>query len=125
MTTIEWFIHTKIEPEFEPIFSRFRTLIQKKFPTLHEEIRGGTEKYPSIPVYRQNNIVITVSPTKKGITFSFSEGKQFEDTYGLLEWKGKKTLNLRISSIANYSEEVMEYYIRQGIAIDTAQVMTR
>lgn len=48
-------------------------------------MRGGTEKYPSVPVYRQNNIVITVSPTKKGITFSFSEGKQFEDTYGLLE----------------------------------------
>lgn len=125
MTEIEQFISAKIKPEFEPIFSNFRDLIKKKFPTLQEEMRGGTEKYYGVPVYRQNKIVITVSPTKKGITFSFSEGKQFEDKHGLLEGVGNKTLNLRISSISDYSEEVLVYYIRQGIEIDDKKTTTR
>lgn len=125
MNEIEQFISSKVKPEFEPIFTRFRTLIKQKFPTLREEMRGGTEKYYGVPVYRQNKIVITVSPTKKGITFSFAEGKQFEDKYELLKGVGNKTLNLRISSIDEYSEEVLEYYIRQGIEIDTRNSKSR
>lgn len=125
MTEIQLFIKEKIKPEFEPIFSNFRNLIKKKFPTLNEEMRGGSEKYYGVPVYRQNKIVITVSPTKKGITFSFSEGKQFEDKYGLLEGVGNKTLNLRISSLNDYSQEVLVYYINQGLEIDHKNTTTR
>lgn len=119
MNKIEQFIVAKIKPEFIPIFSNFRTLIAKEFPELQEEMRGGTDHYYGIPVYRLNRIIISVSPTKKGITFSFTEGKQFEDKYGLLEGVGKKTLNLRISSLNDYSPEILEYYIRQGIEIDS------
>ncbi len=118
MNKIEEFIIAKIKPEYIPIFSSFRTLIAKKFPDLQEEMRGGTDSYYGVPVYRLNRIIISVSPTKKGITFSFSEGKQFEDKYGLLEGVGNKTLNLRISSLSDYSPEIFEYYIRQGIEID-------
>lgn len=125
MSQVEKFIGDKIKPEFKTIFSKFRTLIEKRFPTLQEEMRGGTEKYYGVPVYRQNKIVITVSPTQKGITFSFAEGKQFEDKYGLLEGVGKKTLNFRISSLTDYSEEIFEYYIRQGIEIDDKKTTTR
>ena len=122
---IELFIESKVLPEYQPIFSNFRILIKQKFPTLQEEMRGGTEKYYGVPVYKQNKIVITVSPTQKGITFSFAEGKQFEDKYGLLEGVGNKTLNLRISSLTDYSEETLEYYIRQGIDIDSKKTTTR
>jgi hypothetical protein len=125
MIEIEQFISTKVKPEFEPIFSKFRTLVKQKFPTLQEEMRGGTEKYYGVPVYRQNKIVITVSPTQKGITFSFAEGKEFEDKYKLLEGVGNKTLNLRLSRIVDYSEEVLEYYISQGIEIDKEKTTTR
>jgi hypothetical protein len=125
MIEIEQFISTKVKPEFEPIFSKFRTLVKQKFPTLQEEMRGGTEKYYGVPVYRQNKIVFTVSPTQKGITFSFAEGKEFEDKYKLLEGVGNKTLNLRLSRIVDYSEEVLEYYISQGIEIDKEKTTTR
>ena len=65
MIEIEQFIRVKVKPEFEPIFSKFRILVKKKFPTLQEEMRGGMEKYYGVPVYRQNKIVIKVSQTKK------------------------------------------------------------
>ena len=65
MEAIQQFIKEKVKPEHQEIYLRFRTLIQTSFPELKEEMRGGTEKYYGVPVYRQNKIVITVSPTQK------------------------------------------------------------
>jgi len=118
MKTINQFITSKIKEEYQPIFIQFRSLIKAKFPFLKEEMRGGTEKYYGVPVYRYNRIIITVSPTLKGITFSFTDGKQFKDTYKLLEGVGNKSLNLRISDSNDYKDEILEYYILQAIALD-------
>lgn len=118
MQNIELFIQTKILPEYQPIVKKFRKLIKEKFPNIKEEMRGGTEKYHGIPVYRFNKIIISVSPTKKGITFSFTEGKKFKDKYSLLEGVGNKTLNLRISDAKNFNSQVFEYYIKQAIKFD-------
>jgi len=118
MNIINQFIKDKIKEEHQPIFLKFRSLIKAKFPTLKEEMRGGTEKYYGVPVYRHNRIIISVSPTLKGITFSFTDGKQFKDKYKLLEGVGKKSLNLRISDPKGYKDEVLEYYILQAIELD-------
>lgn len=82
-------------------------------------MRGGTEKYYGVPVYRYNRIIITLSPTKKGITFSFTDGKKFEDKYSLLEGEGNKSLNLRLSKNENYKDEILSYYIKQAIVFDS------
>jgi hypothetical protein len=117
-TTIESFIQTRILPEYRSLVEAFRALIKKDFPELKEEMRGGSEKYYGVPVYRLNRIVITVSPTKQGITFSFSEGKSFEDKYHLLEGVGNKSLNIRLKSAAEFDEGTMRYYIQQAVDID-------
>jgi len=118
MSVIDDFISNKIKAEYQPIFIKFRALINDKFPFLKEEMRGGTEKYYGVPVYRHKRIIITVSPTQKGITFSFTDGKQFEDKYELLEGIGNKSLNLRISNTDDYKNELFEYYITQAISFD-------
>ncbi|WP_147676744.1 DUF1801 domain-containing protein [Algibacter pacificus] len=118
MNTINQFIKDKIKEEHQPIFLKFRSLIKAKFPTLKEEMRGGTEKYYGVPVYRHNRIIISVSPTLKGITFSFTDGKQFEDKYKILEGVGKKSLNLRLSDPKDYKDDILEYYILQAIELD-------
>lgn len=112
---LEAFIEQRIEKKYQDIFFRFRTLVFTEFPQLKEEMRGGTEKYYGVPVYRLKKILITVSPTKKGITFSFAEGKKFEDKYSLLKGTGNKTLNVHISKPEEYSDEVMRYYVKQAI----------
>jgi len=119
-TLIESFVESKVLPAYRPIVARFRALVEREFPDLKEEMRGGTEKYYGVPVYRYNRIVITLSPTKKGITLSFTDGKKFEDRYSLLEGAGNKTLNLRLSKVEDYDDEVLRYYIRQAIELDTA-----
>jgi hypothetical protein len=115
---IEDFINDKVPLEYRQIVEKFRNLIKTDFPGIKEEMRGGTEKYYGIPVYRAKRIIISLSPTKKGITFSFADGIQFEDKYSLLEGKGNKSLNLRISSIQEYKDDVLKYYIQQAIEID-------
>lgn len=117
-SSVEEFIQSRVLPEYRPILERFRILIEKEFPDIREEMRGGTEKYYGVPVYRRNRIIITVSPTKKGITFSFTEGKKFEDKFALLEGEGNKTLNLRIAKAEDYKDEVLRYYIKQAVALD-------
>lgn len=119
--SIENFIQQKVLPEYRPLVIAFREFIQKDFPELKEEMRGGTEAYYSVPVYRLNHIVITLSPTKQGITFAFSEGKSFEDKYKLLEGVGNKTLNIRLHNIDKFDAGKMRYYIKQAIAIDRKQ----
>jgi hypothetical protein len=118
-TAIELFIEAKVLPEYRAIVDKFRKLIKSEFPDLKEEMRGGTEKYYGIPVYRFNRIIITLSPTKKGVTFSFSDGKKFEDKYSLLEGEGNKTLNLRLSKVDDFQDEIFRYYIKQAIALDS------
>jgi hypothetical protein len=115
---IDDFIESKVLETYRPIIAQFRELVRSEFPELKEEMRGGTENYYGVPVYRYKRIVITISPTQKGVTFAFSEGKKFEDKYGLLEGKGNKTLNLRLSKQEEYSDEIFRYYIRQAIEID-------
>jgi len=118
-TPIELFIESKVLLEYRAIVDRFRKLTKREFPDLKEEMRGGTEKYYGVPVYRYHKIILTLSPTKKGITFSFSDGKKFEDKYSLLEGEGNRTLNLRVSKVDDFQEEIFRYYITQAIMLDS------
>lgn len=115
---INKFIRSKVLPEHKPIVDKFRNLMISEFPNINEEMRGGTEKYYGVPVYRNKRIIISLSPTKKGITFAFSDGKSFNDKYSLLEGVGNKSLNLRISKNEEYSDKILRYYIKQAIKID-------
>lgn len=115
---IEQFIEQKVQPEYRPLVVAFRVLIKRDFPELTEEMRGGTEAYYSVPVYRLKRIVLTLSPTKQGITFAFSEGKSFEDRYHMLEGVGNKTLNIRLKSIDEFDADKLRYYIQQAIDTD-------
>lgn len=121
ISPIDSFIDEKVLPQHRKIVENFRKLIKTKYPNVVEEMRGGTDKYYGIPVYRMKRIIISLSPTKKGITFSFTDGKRFDDKYSLLEGEGNKSLNLRLSTIEEFKEEVLDYYIEQAIKLDIDQ----
>lgn len=52
MSSVEEFIETKVLPECRPLVTAYRELINKDFPELKEEMRGGTEKYYGVPAVR-------------------------------------------------------------------------
>lgn len=119
MNKIDSFINEKIQPEYRDIFIAFRKLISDQYPDIREEMRGGTEKYYGVPVYKLNKTLVTVSPTKNGITFNFSEGAKFKDKYNKLEGLGNKTLNLRLKTLDAYNVDEMKYYMDQAINLDS------
>jgi hypothetical protein len=112
---VDDFIDAKVIEKYRLIVNNFRELISAEFPQIREEMRGGTEKYYGVPVYRHKRIIVTISPTKNGITFSFTDGKKFEDRYSLLEGLGNKSLNYRISKAEDFNDEIMRYYINQAL----------
>jgi hypothetical protein len=116
---IDAFVEARILPAYRPIFAAFRALVRADFPQLVEGMRGGTDAYPGVPVYRLKRIVVTVSPTKKGITFNFTDGGGFEDPYGLLEGVGHKTRNVRWSTLEQFDVDAMRSYLRQAVAADS------
>jgi hypothetical protein len=116
---IDAYVEAKVLPAFRPIVAAFRELARSEFPQLTEEMRGGTEAYPGVPVYRLKRIVVTISPTKKGITFNFTDGGSFDDPYGLLEGVGNKTRNVRWAKPEQFDAEAMRCYLRQAVEADS------
>ena len=120
MSNIDNFINAKVLPEYRDIVFKFRELVAEEYPELKEEMRGGTEKYYGVPVYKLRRILITLSPTQKGVTLNFSEGAKFNDKYNKLEGEGNKSLNLRLQSTDQFDKEQMKFYINQAIQYDSS-----
>lgn len=118
---VDDYIRANVAADLLPIVESFRSLVQREFPELVEDMRGGSEKYPGTPIYRLKRIVVVVNPTKNFITFAFSDGKSFDDKYHLLEGVGNKSSNIRIKKPEQFDDQILSYYLRQGIAIDAAR----
>jgi hypothetical protein len=116
---VDAFVEARILAPYRPIFAAFRELVGTEFPELSEEMRGGTDAYPGVPVYRLKRIVVTVSPTKKGVTFNFTDGVSFDDPYGLLEGVGNKTRNVRWSEPGQFDADAMRCYLQQAVDADS------
>ena len=67
---------------------------------------------------KRKRILVVISPTKKGITFAFSRGADFENKYGLLEGVGKVSKNVRMSDLKQVNKTALRYYIKQALAFD-------
>jgi len=113
--TVDEFVNTRVLPQYRPIVAALRALMREYAPAVTEVISYG------IPAYRRRNIIAVISPTKKGITFAFSRGAEFEDQYGLLEGVGKVSKNVRISKVEQIDEAALRYYIKQALELDAEE----
>ncbi len=114
------FIEDKVLPQYRSIVVEFRKLMKRIAPEATERMRGGTAAYIAVPVYRVNRDVIAISPSKAGVTLSFSGGQQFDDPYGLLGGAGKASRTVRLRSLDEFNEAALTHYIRQAVDLDLA-----
>jgi hypothetical protein len=110
--SVEDFVTRKVRPEYRDIVAALRTLMRECAPQAREIISYG------VPMYRQRRTLAVISPTRKGITFAFSRGAQFEDKYGLLEGVGKVSKNVRMKNLEDVNHKALRYYIRQALEFD-------
>ena len=117
-SAIDAFIEQKVQPDHRAIVAAFRQLVARVAPELKEGMRGGTEKYFGVPVYRLKRDVIAISPSKQAITISFARGAAFDDPYGLLGGAGKTSKTVRLKSMGDFDSEALSHYVKQAVAHD-------
>lgn len=116
--SFDTFIEERVLPQYRDIVRAFCAQMARVAPEATGRIRGGTEKYYGVPVYKVVRDIVAISPTKTGVTFSFTAGAGFTDPAGLLSGAGKQSRTVRVRKIGDYPEAAMEHYIRQGVETD-------
>ena len=110
--TVDEFAERRVLPEYRDIVAELRKLMREYAPNAKELISYG------IPMFRQKRTLAVISPTKKGITFAFSRGADFEDKYGLLEGEGRVSKNVRMNDLKEVNRAALQYYIKQALEFD-------
>jgi hypothetical protein len=110
--TVDEFVRARVLPELQPVVAMIRALMKACAPDVQELISYG------IPAYKGKRILAVISPTKKDITFSFSRGAEFEDSYGLLKGVGNTSKHVKIKDLASANQDALRYYIQQALEFD-------
>lgn len=118
---LDQFLDERVQPQHRAIVERFCEHIAEVGPEASRRMRGGTEKYYSVPVYTVKRDIVAISPTKTGVTFSFTFGASFEDRHGKLTGSGIQSRTVRVSKLEKYPEEAMADFIRQAVALDLSK----
>lgn len=113
------FMEKRVQEKHRPIVEAFRTLMRQVAPDAEERMRGGTEAYYSVPVYRVKRDIVAISPSKSGVTFSFAKGTAFDDPFKLLRGTGKLSRNVLVRNLDEFHEEALSHYIRQAVKFDS------
>jgi len=83
--SVDEFVEHIVLPEYRDVVSELRSLMRRHAPGAEELTAYG------IPCYRRKRYLAVISPNKQGITFLFTRGAQFEDSYWLLRGAGKSS----------------------------------
>lgn len=112
--TVDEFVKTKILPMYQDVANAIRDLMRTCAPNAKEAIAYG------IPVWKAKKIFAVISPNKKGITFSFTHGAEFQDKYGLLKGVGKVSKHVKIKDVKDMPaiEAALRDYIQQALELD-------
>ena len=112
--TVDEFVQTKVLPQYQDVANAIRAFMRECAPNAQEFIAYG------IPVWKARKIFAVISPNKKGITFSFTHGAEFEDKYKLLKGAGKVSKYVLIKKVQDIpaNEAALRYYIQQALEFD-------
>ncbi len=112
------FLDARVQPQHREIVRRMVAQFAEIAPEATLRMRGGTEKYIPVPVFRLTRDIAAISPSRAGVTLSFTAGASFDDPSGLLGGSGNKSRTIRVSRIEDYPEAPVAGYIRQAVAAD-------
>jgi uncharacterized protein YdhG (YjbR/CyaY superfamily) len=111
--TVDDYVTSRVLPEHRETVAMLRALVRECAP--HAEERVSYD----MPVFdTAGKTFAWIFPTKKGITFGFREGVQFEDKFNLLRGKGKHARHVKIQSADGVDRDALLYYIKQALDLD-------
>jgi hypothetical protein len=114
---VERFIADHVRPEYRPVAEALIALLESAAPELKPGMRGGTEMYIPVPVWRMTHDLVVLSPSQRGITISFANGAQFDNAARLLRGTGKKSRTVLLRRIEDVGRPEMVGLFRQAVAL--------
>lgn len=115
------FMEAHVAPAHRPVVERFIAQMRELAFEATLRMRGGAEKYHSVPVFRLRRDFAAISPSRRGVTLSFTRGAFFTDRHGLLGGAGKRSRMRRVARLDAYPEVALADYITQALALEQAQ----
>lgn len=109
------FVETKIQPDLRPIALKFWKFVAREAPELTPGMRGGTEKYIPVPVWRLKRDAMVLSPSHEALTISFANGALFDDPEGLLGGAGKTSRTLKLRVVSDLEGPSIRSFLRQAV----------
>ena len=115
------FLAARVRPEHRAIVLRIVADFAAVAPDVTLRMRGGTEKYIPVPVFRLTRDIAAISPSRSAVTLSFTAGASFDDPFHRLGGAGKMSRTIRITRIEDYPSAAVAHYMRQAVAADRAR----
>lgn len=112
---LERFVAERVDERFRAAAGAFIALVAEVAPELTPGMRGGTEKYIPVPVWRRGRDVVVLSPSKKGVTVSFANGAMFDDPEGLLGGAGKVSRTTLLRTVEDAARPALAGLLRQAV----------
>ena len=109
------FVESKVQPDLRPIAIKFWKLVAREAPELAPGMRGGTEKYIPVPVWRLKRDAMVLSLSREALTISFANGALFDDTEGLLGGAGKTSRTLKLRTVSDLEGPSIRSFLRQVV----------
>ena len=111
----ESFIATRVPEKYQPAARALVALVARVAPELTPGMRGGTEKYIPVPVWRLGTDRLVLSPSQKGVTLSFAQGASFADPEHLLGGAGKLSRTILFRTEAEVANPALVPLLRQVV----------
>jgi hypothetical protein len=110
--TVDEFVGEKVLPEFREVVAMLRALMAECAPNAREMMSHG------LPMWIDRSTLAWLSPSKKGITFSFAFGVDLEDGYGQLKGDAKNSRFVMVRSVGGAPMDALRYYIGEAVKRD-------
>lgn len=110
------FVEAKVPAPLRALALQFWDLVEREAPSLRPGMRGGTEKYLAVPVWRLRRDALVLSPSRDALTISFAHGAQFDDPDGVLGGAGKTSRTLKLRTEADLAGGSVRSFLRQAEA---------
>ena len=94
------------------IVSRVRQIIIETVPDARESIKWAQ------PVYESGGPFAYFKAFKKAVNFGFWRGADLEDPAGILQGSGDKMRHVKLASLDDIDEGVLEDFIRQAVDLN-------
>ena len=113
----EAFVTARVAAPCQAAARAFATLVRKVAPELEQGMRGGTDKYIPVPVWRLGRDVMVMSPSQKGITISFARGAELTDPAGLLGGAGKTSRTTLLRTVDDVRRPELADLLKQVVSL--------